>query len=65
MSRLLFASVLILLLAGCGPRVSPEQKAKAIEAFATVEKSSSIHAAATAISPAMRRCSSTRKCRIR
>ena len=38
MSRLLFASVLILLLAGCGPRVSPEQKAKAIEAFATVEK---------------------------
>ena len=37
MSRLLFASVLILLLAGCGPRVSPEQKAKAIDAFATVE----------------------------
>ena len=36
--RILFASLLILSLAACGPRVSPEQKAKAVEAFATVEK---------------------------
>ena len=34
----LFASVFLLALTACGPRVSPEQKAKAVEAFATVEK---------------------------
>ena len=34
----LFASLFLLALTACGPRVSPEQKAKAVEAFATVEK---------------------------
>ena len=34
----LLASFLLLALTACGPRVSPEQKAKAVEAFATVEK---------------------------
>lgn len=36
--RILFASLLVLSLAACGARVSPEQKAKGVEAFATVEK---------------------------
>lgn len=36
--RILFASLFLLALTACGPRVSPEQKAKAVEAFATVEK---------------------------
>ena len=36
--RFLFALLLLPALAACGPRVSAEQKAKAIEAFATVEK---------------------------
>lgn len=37
-ASLLFASLFLLALTACGPRVSPEQKAKAVEAFATVEK---------------------------
>ena len=36
--RLLFASLFLLALTACGPRATPEQKAKAVEAFATVEK---------------------------
>ena len=36
--RLLFAGLFFVLLAGCGAKVSPEQTAKAVEAFATVEK---------------------------
>lgn len=38
MASLLLASLFLLALTACGPRVSPEQKAKAVEAFATVEK---------------------------
>jgi hypothetical protein len=37
-ARIAIASLLMLALSACGPRVSPEQKAKAVEAFATVEK---------------------------
>jgi hypothetical protein len=36
--KFMIAALLALLLSACGPRVSPEQKAKAVEAFATVEK---------------------------
>jgi len=36
--RTLFASVLLLFLAACGPRVTPEQRARAVEAFATIEQ---------------------------
>jgi mono/diheme cytochrome c family protein len=36
--RLAIATTLIALLAACSPRVDPEQEAKAVEAFATVEK---------------------------
>lgn len=38
MASLLLASLFLLALTACGPRVSAEQKAKAVEAFATVEK---------------------------
>ena len=37
-TRVAMAALLALALSACGPRVSPEQKAKAVEAFATVEK---------------------------
>jgi len=36
--KFMIAALLALLLSACGPRISPEQKAKAVEAFATVEK---------------------------
>ncbi|WP_208543153.1 hypothetical protein [Marilutibacter alkalisoli] len=36
--RILTLAVATLLLSACGPRLSPEQKAEALDAFATVEK---------------------------
>ena len=36
--RIAFAALLVLSLSACSPRVSPEQKAQALQAFATVEQ---------------------------
>jgi hypothetical protein len=36
--RIAFAALLVLSLGACSPRVSPEQKAQALQAFATVEQ---------------------------